>query len=571
MGYTTSLLTGVANYQDEDRAGGERWRELMEVLWHMWRRDVRDVEDQRKELYPKNHDRHLLMAAPLVNRLSKELATLYVQPPARSFVGPVTEATAARINRIYESAEINTVLRTAQECLAALNQATVWVFPVPKIGGVRLVLVPPHEQAIVMEDPTSHDERDVKAWTLRMPVEQDEETGGLHYATARITKDQAVYIDGPEGVIGTGVYAEDLSNPIGMIPAIRLKGSLPAMGEFWCPCPEDLVAAQRALAMSLMDQQHLARMQGHGQPVISGLPIAAAKEIQLGPETVVGLTDEQASFEYVQADPRLSDYKEITQYFLDTVVALNGLSPSSVLKSSAITALAKRLEMLDRDTERRRMVQEMSRCETRLFKIIRAWVNWQRGVEVLPEAKVEMSYREPALVVDALHEQQAASLRIQQGISTSAQELARIEGISLLEARQRVEQNRLEQIELEELGGRSPQLAAGQMASALEVVAAVQSGALLPSAGVTLLTEGLGMSTHAATRIIASAGGDLEEPAPEPIALRGQFPLYRTRAEAEQAGGGEAHEHYVDGVTYFMPSNLEPGVTQFHGDYPGDL
>ena len=97
----------------------------------MWRRDVRDVEDQRKELYPKNHDRHLLMAAPLVNRLSKELATLYVQPPARSFVGPVTEATAARINRIYESAEINTVLRTAQECLAALNQATVWVFPVP--------------------------------------------------------------------------------------------------------------------------------------------------------------------------------------------------------------------------------------------------------------------------------------------------------------------------------------------------------------------------------------------------------------------------------------------------------
>jgi hypothetical protein len=253
------------------------------------------------------------------------------------------------------------------------------------------------------------------------------------------------------------------------------------------------------------------------------------------------------------------------------VVALNGLSPSSVLKSSAITALAKRLEMLDRDTERRRMVQEMGRCESRLYKIIRAWVNWQRGVEVLPEAKVEVSYREPALVVDALHEQQAASLRIQQGISTSAQELARIEGISLLEARQRVEQNRLEQIELEELGGRSPQLAAGQMASALEVVAAVQSGALLPSAGVTMLTEGLGMSTRAASRIIASAGGDIEEPAPEPIALRGQFPLYRTRAEAEQAGGGEAHEHYVDGVTYFMPSNLEPGVTQFHGDYPGDV
>ncbi len=541
----------------------------MEVLWHMWRRDVRDVEDQRRELYPKNHDRHLLLAAPLVNRLSKELATLYVQPPARDFIGPMTESSVARIHRIYDAAEVNTVLRTAQECLAALNQATIWIFPVPKIGGVRLVLVPPHEQAVVMEDPTSHDERDVKAWTLRMPIEQDEETGGLHYATARITKEQAVYIDGPEGVIGTGVYAEDLSNPIGMIPAIRLKGSLPAMGEFWCPCPEDLVAAQRALAMSLMDQQHLARMQGHGQPVISGLPIAAAREIQLGPETVVGLTDEQASFEYVQADPRLSDYKEITQYFLDTVVALNGLSPSSVLKSSAITALAKRLEMLDRDTERRRMVQEMGRCEARLYRIIRAWVNWQRGVEVLPEAKVEMSYREPALVVDALHEQQAASLRIKQGISTSAQELARVEGISLTEARQRVEQNRREQIELEELGGRSPQLAAGQVSSALEIVAAVQAGALLPAAGVTMLTEALGMSAKSARSILRSTGADLPEPDPEPIALRGQFPLYRTREEAEQASSSGAHAHYVDGANYYMP-NLELGETQFHGDYPGD-
>lgn len=402
---------------------------------------MRDVEDERDRLYPKHGDKHQLLCAPLITRLSRELSTLYIQSPGRTFEGLTPDA-AARAQRVYESMSVNDVMRESQQTLVALNQAVIWVLPVPTIAGARCVLVPPHEQTVRMADPTSHDERDVGEWYLRMPVAQNDLDGSLSWATACITPTKAIYTDGPGELKGTGVWAEDGSNPLGFIPAVRLKGTIPAMGEFWCPVPEDLLAAARAISMNLSDMALLARMQGHGQAVVTGLPMASAKEIEIGSEVIVGLMDPDADFKYVQANPHLGDYKTITQYYLDTVVALNGLSPASVLKSSAITALAKRLEMLDRDVERRRMAHEFVRAEQLIYKAVAGWVNWQRGVEVLaPDAKVSVQFREPALVVDALHEQQAVDLRIASGMSTAAQELARIEGISEEEATARVKRN----------------------------------------------------------------------------------------------------------------------------------
>ena len=536
------------------------------MLWHYWRRDVRDVEDQREQLYPKNHDKHLLITAPFITRLSRELATLYVQDPARDFNGPqMTEQTKDRIQRIYEGADVNGVMRSAQECMVALNQSTIWVLPVPQVGGVRLVLVPPHEQWVIMKDPTSHDERDVEAWYLRIPVKQDPSTGAMHYATAMVTDKEAVYVSGNSSVMGTGLFAEDVSNPLGFIPAVRLKGAQPSLGEFWCPCPEDLVAAQRSLSNALMDQHHLARMQGHGVPVLKGLPIAAASQIEIGPEVIVGLSDPDSSFEYAQADPRLGDYKDITEYLMQTVIAMNGLNPASVLKSSAISALAKRLETVDRQTERLRAASECKRVEQRLYKIIRAWVNHQRGVEVLPEARVAIEYREPAFVVDALHEQQAVNLRIEKGLSTSATELARLEGLSHEEARQRVIANRQEQLDIEASSGRASKLPAADIAAALQVVQAFQAGNITAGSAQALLIEGLGLSLDAA---VMMTEGDA--PVPRAYEIDGYFPLYRNEEQARAASPIDgSHEHKLRGGVHHMPAGLTLGVDMFHGTYQG--
>ena len=55
---------------------------------------------------------------------------------------------------------------------------------------------------------------------------------------------------------------------------------------------------------------------------------------------------------------------------------------------------------------------------------------------------------------------------------------------------------------------------------------------------------------------------------PEPFAIGGYYPLYMTSHVASAAGGGTgAHEHNLNGKTYYMPN----GGTIYHGDYsPAD-
>lgn len=424
---------------DDDRAGGDRWRELIRVLFQYLRRDMRDARDQRELFYPRTHFNHIHKTVPLIFRIARELATLYVRSPTREYVGGgVTDQVQERIDAVMRDASLDSTLRTAQEQLVAMAQSTIWVWPVPQTGGVRLMTPPPHDQAVEMADPTSSSEADVAAWWLRLPVGEDAITGICSYATAKITPDTAIWVDGPADMRGKGVWAEDGSNPIGLIPAIRLKGANPAPGEFWCPVPEDLLDAQRGVNHMMTDLALTARMQAHGQPVVKGISNVAASEMELGPESIIGLADTDGDFNFVQANADLSGYQGVLDHYLRAVISTNGLNPATVIKSTAITALGKQLEILDREVERKRQVVEFQRAERMIYETSRAWVNWLRNTELLPEARVEVTYRDHPMPADPLHEAQAVKMLIEMGLTSPARHLAKMEGISLEAAKQLV-------------------------------------------------------------------------------------------------------------------------------------
>ena len=63
----------------------------------------------------------------------------------------------------------------------------------------------------------------------------------------------------------------------------------------------------------------------------------------------------------------------------------------------------------------------------------------------------------------------------------------------------------------------------------------------------------------------------LEIPA-EPFVVNGYYPLYFTaQAAINQSPVGAFHEHELDGITYYMPDEIQPppANNQYHGDYPG--
>ncbi len=502
---------------DEDRAGGDRWRELIRVLYQYLRRDMRDAREQRERYYPRTHDNHIQKTVPLVFRIARELATLYVRPPAREYVGPtMTAAVQERIDGIMRDAQLDRTMRQAQEQLVVLAQSTVWVWPEPNGGGVRLLTPPPHDQAVELADPTSSSEADVSTWWLRLPVGQDALTGLTSYATAEVTASTAMWVDGPSNMKGHGVWAEDGSNPIGRIPVIRLKGSDPGPGEFWCPVPEDLVDAQRGINHMMTDLALVARMQGHGQPVVKGISNVAASEMELGPESIIGLSDTEGDFRFVQANPDLAGYQGVLDHYLRAVISTNGLNPATVIKSTAITALGKQLEILDREVERKRQVVEFQRGERAIYDMTRAWVNWLRNTELLPEARVEVTYRDHPMPADPLHEAQATKMMIDMGLSSPARELAKVAGMSLEEAVQAVSAIKAETAAQPMSGGTSSTLNGAQIMAALEIAARVATGLLTEDAGKTLLVEGLGMTPEAAASTVANA-----QPPPPDISLVG--------------------------------------------------
>jgi hypothetical protein len=177
-----------------------------------------------------------------------------------------------------------------------------------------------------------------------------------------------------------------------------------------------------------------------------------------------------------------------------------------VLKSSALTALAKRLDNLDRDTERRRHVNELVRGEQILLRSVSAWINWQTGVEVFPESAVEVGYREPVQIVDELHAAQSLERLVSMGITSPAQELARREAISEADAAERVRANLEARAALSaETGDDGAALNGAQVLAALAVAERVGTGALTLEGGIAFMVEGLGVTEDAARRVLSGA------------------------------------------------------------------
>lgn len=425
---------------DVDMTGGATWRRIIRELWRYLRRDMTDARLKRAEMYPKNHDKHVMRTVPFIWRLARELSSV---DRARTFTAPDGSTLAPEvvgvIEGIYRDAQVDRRMRTAHEQLVALNQSTLWVWP-DDAGGVRLFCPPPHDQEVEQAVAVSMAERDLKTAWIRLPTRRDVETGAVEFAVARIDADTAFWEEGLGAIVGTPLWGNDVSNPIGEIPLVMLRGSDPAPGEWWAPIPHDLYDAQVAICHDQTDVGVIARMQGYSQPVIKGVGQESAKSILTGPEEIIGVP-ETGDFQFVSPNPDLAGNVAQLEQYVRTVVSANGLNPATLMKSAGVTALAKQIELIDRDTERRRHFVEFDRAEQRVYALIRLWVNASRGFELLPDARVTVDYRDVYIPADPLHEAQSTKMFIDMNMTSAPRERAKREGISMDEAMRRCAQD----------------------------------------------------------------------------------------------------------------------------------
>lgn len=428
------------------RAGGTRWREVAKLLDQYRRREMIDAENERKRVYPKTWDTQIQRTVPLIWRMARELATLYLRPPARTFEG-ATPAEVTAIEDVYRRLKVNRKLRGAQEMLSVVSNATVMVWLTST--GFKLVTAPIHDQWAWSRDVVGQDVADVAEWRVRMPIVTDPFAATAPTATALITADKAVWESGPKGFVGRGIWRSDGSNPFGRIPIVLFRASDPAPGEFFAPVPEDFVDSQRAVNHDFTSMGDWARKQGYSQAVAKGLTQAQANEIEVGPESVVGIPAD-GSFTFESPGPDLAGAGAQLDSFIKLVIACSGMSPATVMKSTGITALAKIVENIDREVERQRAKDEFVDGEQPLYDLIQqASELTSGGVTALPrDVRVTVTHREPVMPADPANDAQAKTLRVALAVECAASIIASEQAISLEEAQAIAKRNRELQAEL---------------------------------------------------------------------------------------------------------------------------
>lgn len=420
--------------------GGETWRTDAKYIYAYLRRDMSDARNQRIKVYPDTGAGHIQRTVPLIYRLARELSTLYLRKPGRRLKGATADQSKVYLDHL-KRAQMNRRLRSAQEHLSVLQSATVWVWLTET--GYTLKVIPIHQQWVVMRSIEGQDVEDVAEWYLRIPVPVE---GTIHYATARITSTSAWWIDGPSKQWKNApMWAADGSNPFGRIPVALLRGADPGDGTVFPPVPQDLLDAQRAVNHDFTDIGEVRRKQGFGQAWMAGVSPSDAKKIQVGPERTVGLKDKDAKFAFASPQPDLEGSTQSLRAFLEMVIATNGMNPATVMKSAGITALAKIIEILDREVERIRAVDEFEAAEQTLYELIALALKAHNGGrEVLPVegVEVEVHYREPITPADPTSDAQAKAQRKQMNLDSSASILSDEKAIDIEDAQEIVKRNR---------------------------------------------------------------------------------------------------------------------------------
>jgi hypothetical protein len=418
-----------------DGPGSQQWRDKMRILWEYLHRNMEDSRRQRQRLYPKTWTKHVQRVVPFIWRNAREMASM---KRTRSFVDPVTgaplpEAVTRTIELIYTEAGVDKAMQSAYGQLVTLNQSTVWCLP--HGSSLRVVTMPPHDQAVELTDPMAQSEDEVSAWRLLVPIEQDPDLGGVRYATARFTAQDITWME---------EFAAEMPppfggvNPFGRIPVVCMRGDDTVSGAWWCFAPDDLLDAQRAINHDMTDLGHIARLQGYSQMFVSGVSAGEAENMDTGPETLAAFGDPAARLDFARPQPDLAGYATTNEQYMRAVISAQGMNPATFLKSAGITALAKKMEQIDRDTERQKYLDELERGEQRCYDLVASYVNAVRGVEVLPPAKVQLEFREPVMPADPLHDAQALELQQTLGLIGKVRARAKMDGISVDEALQRM-------------------------------------------------------------------------------------------------------------------------------------
>ena len=385
----------------------------------------------------KGPDNIHLRYLPLINRVCNDKARHYVKKPTRKF-GNVTEAQALKLEEIYQASGVNRFLLEAHQKAVGQNSVLMTVEPTDNPRKLRLHSWIPDEIDIETKDLMESDSRYIDKLTLRVPVHKDGWT--VHFGKRCYTKDQAyTEYQGKR----YGIFRDDLSNPLGYIPAVCVKLITPPKGWYLPRLPLDLLSIQTGLIIGISDVENIVRIKTPGREVVTGDNAKfEASRMSASPHGIFAMNGD-VSYQSIGADPRVDRYLQSIETTLKLFANLRYIVPDGMWTTNSLTGAAKMVERADMLEDRIRSEHTWQAAEQDLLELITDISAIGPSALDLnaPQVKVDYHYIEPQ--TNDLQAAQSNALRFALGLDSAVELVASKEGVSKQDAQQIIE-DRLE-------------------------------------------------------------------------------------------------------------------------------
>jgi hypothetical protein len=412
-------------------------------------RDFSSMEGEIAELFQIKANRPAVRAVPLVYRVTRDIASLYVRPPSRDWSGvPVPVRT--RLDDILNRSDANTFLRTASRQYIGQNTVIVTADQVsPREVSLRSWL--PYQARVMFADPMEEDIQKAERLELLVPLSRDD-IGTITWGLRIYTQTHAFTADLDGDMLdGGGIYNEEGLNPLGYIPAVAARRESAVLGRWFPPVPDDLRQVQIGTVVVLSTVEDVLRKQGFTRTLLTGEAAKiATDQMQYGAGLVEAYPGDDLGVTQITPAPPTDK----TLAALETTLRMYGASTYVNLQTllstgSGITGDAKAMEVL-RETEHRRELElDFQALERDLARLILDTVALSGAARVDAsslDVSIDYHYVEPKK--NELQQMQAAQAAFSLGMDTPIDAVARSEGIPREKAKVKVMARLAEMIEI---------------------------------------------------------------------------------------------------------------------------
>ena len=310
-------------------------------------------------------DQFRLFAINLVRKVCDKRAMVYLEKPRRTFTG-MDQATG---EAVYRGMRADLVLKKANRLTKLLKTTALQVQWSP--AGPILAVVTPNILDVVAADPWFPSEI-----IVTHPGEREDQTTYSHWSlysyVRRDSRGTPVVVDGnPNGV-----------NPYGILPFVPCFDRDPD-DRFFLPGGEDLIEAQRAVNVALVNLWRAIELQSHGQAWATGVPVSEA--LAVGPDRAVTLPD-GGSFGYAAPNTPVEAVLKALEFVIKQTAVAHDLACNVFeLSPRAESAAAKVTENRDLLEARQDDLELWRSYEAQLFEVVKRVANTHQPGSI-PEA-----------------------------------------------------------------------------------------------------------------------------------------------------------------------------------------